>query len=667
MARKKSAAKKAREAAAAAATATATATAAVESSTSGNSKSLTSNNEHAKDIKIEKPSLQKLPQDKKTLSPSDDDKVSDFDAYSTSSSSSEEEDEFGDLITEDVETGINQVLQTIKTNPSKLLDPNVKFFEDPESIEYNETTKKHKPLYISDYNRMQLLDQAKGKQTNEQEEEEEGTGSFDDQKTIDGQKSFVTVQKEEKDQLLAEIKKAFDEDIEDDSDEEKKEEKEQDDDFFRKKDEKQFKNEAEDKDNIIGGSNLPDPNQDQQGFLNAFLDSKAWIPKKGDKIINLDKIDQTYEEEFDEAVEKFENAYNFRYEDPNGGSEIISYARNQATLRRSKTNSRKRQREKRQELKRQEDEIIQDLLKKKKTAKINKVVDRLSKIKQAIGGDPNNNNNSVVDDETIERVFGDSLLNDDFDDADWDNKMAEIFNEQYYEAELEKPTWDDDDDEIMGGDINSDEEQEQEQEEEEGEVASNSESESESEEPPNKKSKKDLLKAKKSIKKEKQSLKEKAQAIVEANTLKLMDEIEEERGRQRENDGHEKEIKFKYREVSPETFGLTTRDIILADDKQLNNFISIKKFAPYRPKELRLKDKRKYTKKKHLQEWKKETFKNLKLPKEIEQSGAGGDNDNDDDNDIWIPNEDVSNNYYKNDNKKQKKNKKKHDKSRKQR
>ena len=60
-------------------------------------------------------------------------------------------------------------------------------------------------------------------------------------------------------------------------------------------------------------------------------------------------------------------------------------------------------------------------MKKKKTATVNKVMDRLSKIKQAIGGD-----NINVDDKTIERVFGDSLLNDDFDDADWDNKMAEI-------------------------------------------------------------------------------------------------------------------------------------------------------------------------------------------------------------------------------------------------
>ena len=51
-------------------------------------------------------------------------------------------------------------------------------------------------------------------------------------------------------------------------------------------------------------------------------------------------------------------------------------------------------------LKRQEDEIVQDLLKKKKTATVNKVMDRLSKIKQAIGGD-----NINVDDKTIEEYL----------------------------------------------------------------------------------------------------------------------------------------------------------------------------------------------------------------------------------------------------------------------
>lgn len=47
------------------------------------------------------------------------------------------------------------------------------------------------------------------------------------------------------------------------------------------------------------------------------------------------------DEEFEDAAEKFENAYNFRYEDPNA-AEIISYARSQATLRRSDDSSRRR-------------------------------------------------------------------------------------------------------------------------------------------------------------------------------------------------------------------------------------------------------------------------------------------------------------------------------------
>ncbi|KAH3686243.1 hypothetical protein WICPIJ_002781, partial [Wickerhamomyces pijperi] len=47
----------------------------------------------------------------------------------------------------------------------------------------------------------------------------------------------------------------------------------------------------------------------------------------------------------------------------------------------------------------------------------------------------------------------DSLLKDDFDDADWDSKMAEIFNEEFYnEGEKEKldvgEVEDDDDEEV---------------------------------------------------------------------------------------------------------------------------------------------------------------------------------------------------------------------------
>jgi len=501
------------------------------------------------------------------------------------SSSSEEEDEYGNLITSNVQEGINKILSTLKSDPKKLLDPEVKFFEDPENEENTSPTNKSKetPIYLKDYHRMNLLS------GNYKDEEDNEFG------TVDGEKPYAITQREERNQLISDIKSQFNDEDENDDD----------DDFLTKKENVRSRNFDEEE------TKLPDPEANQEEFLSAFIDKQAWIPKKNDKVIDLDKIDNEDDEQFDQAVEYFERAYNFRYEDPNS-AEIVSYARNQATLRRSATNSRKRQRDKKNEEREKEEESKKELLKKKKTAKLNKVMDRLEKIKQAVGDE--------VDDEIIKKVFGDSLLSDDFDDADWDSKMAEIFNEQYYNAEISKPEWDEDD-EIMA-EFNK---QKQDEAEDGGECRDEEQIEEENvEEPPLKKSKKDKLKDKKAAKKEKESLKEKAHEIVEANTLKILDEVEEERGRSRSND----EVKFKYREVSPETFGLTTRDILLADDKQLNNFIGLKKFAPYRPKELRLKDKRKYTKKKHLQDWRKEVFHDKngpKLPKESTE------------NEIWIP------------------------------
>lgn len=493
---------------------------------------------------------------------------------SESDSTSEEEDDYGNLITEDVEAGINSVLEALKKDPKRLLDQNTKFFDDNQAAVSGE--KREKPMYLKDYHRMNLLSGAY------KEDNEYGT--------VDGEKPFVVAEREERNQLLSDIKNA----VADDSDE--------DDDFLVKKGQGQDEQDAH-------VTRMPD-SSNQEEFLASFFDQQAWIPRKNDKVINLDKIDQEDEEEFDNAVEKLENAYNFRFEEENS-AEILSYARSQATLRRSKTNARKRQREKKQEEKAREETEKEEELKKRKLVKANKVMDRLAQIKEAVGDE--------VPEEVIEKVFGDALLKDDFDDTDWDNKMAEIFNEQYYSSE-KKPEWDDMD---MGEEDDKDVESGIEA-ESENDTESRKGNESEDNDEHNdhehsSKSRKDKKSDKKRAKLEKKSLREKAMSIVESNATQILEEIEEERGRAKDE-----EVKFRYREVSPESFGLTTRDILVADDGELNNYIGLKKFAPYRAKELRTKDKRKYAKKKQLQQWRKDVLRGKK--------NIGGD-----ETEVWFP------------------------------
>lgn len=48
--------------------------------------------------------------------------------------------------------------------------------------------------------------------------------------------------------------------------------------------------------------------------------------------------------------------------------------------------------------------------------------------------------------------------------------------------------------------------------------------------------------------------------------------------------------KFKYIEVKPESFGLSDEQILFGDEKELNNYISIKKLAPYREEIMKLRN-----------------------------------------------------------------------------
>ena len=67
-------------------------------------------------------------------------------------------------------------------------------------------------------------------------------------------------------------------------------------------------------------------------------------------------------------------------------------------------------------------------------------------------------------------------------------------------------------------------------------------------------------------------------------------------------------VGFRYRETSPTSFGLSARDILFADDSALNSFAGLKKMAAFRDPEKKRRDKKKFSKKARLRQWRKETF-----------------------------------------------------------
>jgi protein KRI1 len=89
-----------------------------------------------------------------------------------------------------------------------------------------------------------------------------------------------------------------------------------------------------------------------------------------------------------------------------------------------------------------------------------------------------------------------------------------------------------------------------------------------------------------------------------------------------------KSASFRYRETSPKSFGLSSRDILLADDKQLNEFAGLKKLASFRDPEKKKKDQKHLGKKARLRKWRLDTFGNEEglqaselIPKEEDEHG----------------------------------------------
>ncbi|CAG8488441.1 16127_t:CDS:10 [Dentiscutata erythropus] len=457
------------------------------------------------------------------------------------SSSSEEEDEYGELVTPEIDSQIMKTISAIKNKDPKVYDKNSNFFADEEIrkarqnwFDKQKQKKSEKPLFLKDYQRQILL-------------ESSDITEDDIKPEIDIMPEIDLTPMEEEQKLKEEFKEAasnFDFNNE-----------EGDDDFLvhRSKTAEELKAEEEEYqafllESMAGNSkdsefikqwqdykNDTDVNKDE-AFLMDYILNRGWIDKNAKRIPTYeDLILEHHDEEndeFEEAVDNFESKYNFRFEEE-GGTKVATYSRNVVDSVRRSDNKRKIQRQVRSERKNEEKNRKMEELKRLKNLKKKEIFDKLQKIKEITGN------------ETV--GFDEVDLEEDFDPEKYDKKVQNIFDSNYYaqEADADKPEWEEDIEDIV-----------------------------------------------------KNEQKKKAKQ----NFDKYLDEYYQ---LDYEDIIGDTPTRFKYKQVKPTSFGLTSAEFLLADDKDLNEYVSLKKIAPFRPENLVEKDIKKYSKKKRLQKFRK--------------------------------------------------------------
>ncbi|KAJ5934414.1 hypothetical protein N7466_003961 [Penicillium verhagenii] len=471
------------------------------------------------------------------------------------SSTDEDEDDIGELATVALDAEIMDTLNAIRNKDPRVYDNNVTFYSKFDEDEANAAPKekKEKPMTLHDYHRKNLLSGAP-------------TGEEDVPLT------FAQEQAELKNALVKELH-ASDDDMEDA------------DDFLVRKSAPAPVEKKEIKLDIEGAD------KDPETFLSNFLSARAWVPEgEGRELHPFDSDD-------DDDVERadvMEEAYNFRFEDPNKLNEaLVTHARdatNKQSARREDKSSRKKIRE--AERQRKEEEIKQRETDKNRLRKLKteELQTKIQQIKEVAGFRAS----ELTDDDWVR------FLDGAWDDKEWEKEMEQRFGTDYYaeggasddKKHPKKPEWDDDIDitDLIPDYKDDDEAQptlEDDEDEEEGE----------DEAPASKKSKtQDKRDQKREARKERLRITEAVDRNLDLDITLLP-------GATKKN-----ATKFRYRETSPQSFGLTSRDILMADDTQLNQFAGLKKLASFRDEEKKAKDQRKLGKKARLRQWRKDTF-----------------------------------------------------------
>jgi protein KRI1 len=344
-----------------------------------------------------------------------------------------------------------------------------------------------------------------------------------------------------------------------------------------------------------------EPADKDEAFLRKFFLNEGWVDKYGTGDGSGDESESESEgesegegrrgqgdlddldEEAEDAADRFEHKYNFRFEEP-GGSEIAKHPRRDGSSVRRKEPARKRQREEKKARLKADKLRAQEELRRLKNLRRQELEARVRRTNELAGIAPAGQAGKGA----AKAGFTAEDLDGDFDPDEWDRKMAQRFNDDYY-AE-----GDDEEDQELAAGVDKLEEEFGADEDlvgrgrgsGRGSDASPQEHSGEADGESGNKIKKKKKRFGVLVEDEEEDENEGREAP--RRDRKPDDPIEEELYKLDYEDiiaGGTIKTRFKYKTVTPNAYGLSIDEILLADDKDLAQFVPLKFMAPYKDEE----------------------------------------------------------------------------------
>ncbi|TKY72386.1 KRI1-like protein [Spatholobus suberectus] len=320
-------------------------------------------------------------------------------------------------------------------------------------------------------------------------------------------------------------------------------------------------------------------------FLRSYFMNKMWIDKSGKNLnVGEDELQEISEDEME--LERQEE-YEYRFQE-HPGDRVLGHARKVEGSVRKKINTRKEQRKSKEERMAIAQKEREEELKHLKNLKKKEIQEKVKKIMQTAG---------IHDDDII--PLSTAEIEEEFDPEEYDRMMKKAFDDKYYNTEDADPDFCSDNDDIEKPDF--------EKEDEllglpkgwdacgssnggflvarEKALKEKIENTSDDDLPEGEDEKEEKIPEEGSRKrKRKTALLEKARRAMMDEYYKL--DYEDTIG--------DLKTRFKYAKTKPNRFGMSASEILLMEDKELNQYVSLKKLAPYQDEEWKLSKQKRY-------------------------------------------------------------------------